>query len=148
MSVLDKVKPFIQMDYEKCFISRCWSQTPLRLACAFIIMGGFTIKALQTSELFKNQQNQICPYSKSSYITTDKCITFGASKALEALRASSLEAQRSDIYISLTWTHSALKNCLDILKRVANQNYYCVSLSPTASAPLSCSHSQLLYILH
>ena len=49
-SVLDKL--FFKMKYKEYFISWFWSQT------LSIILRGF--KALQTSELFKNQQNWIC----------------------------------------------------------------------------------------
>ena len=67
-----------------CFISWYRSQT------LSIIIGGFT--ALQTSELFKNQQNQICPYNYNN-IKKDLFTKCWASRSgLGGLRASSLEA--------------------------------------------------------
>ena len=48
------------MKYKMCLLMACWSQT------LSIILGVFT--DLFTSEIFKNQQNQICPYTTASCI--------------------------------------------------------------------------------
>ena len=60
----------------------------------------------------------MCPYN-DTYITKDQFRTFEAS---QAFGASESAPWRPQVYMTLTWTHSALKppgakNSLDILKK-------------------------------
>ena len=66
----------------------------------------------------------ICPYSSTVTFKpkTNICngINFGASQALGVSEPDPWLAPGTDIYMTLTWTHSALKplgakNCLDML---------------------------------
>ena len=81
------------MKPKRCSISWCWYQTLLA------ILGGVT--ASQPSENSKINKIKLAPLYHS-YITKDKVRTFEASEALDALRASFLDAPGSNIHIIIT----------------------------------------------
>ena len=106
-----------KLKYKKCFISWCWSQT------LSIILGGFTLLNLSKT-------------NKIKFVPVILHTTLPLHLNKRLIRARSLEAPRSDIYVALTWTHSALKppgakNCFKhILKKSSKSKwwlYFCFS---------------------